>query len=307
MTNALHILVVEDEEIIAALIERTLVKQHYRVTVVGDGEAAWQILQGSQHFDAILLDRGLPTLDGLSLLKRIKADAVLRTIPVVMETGQGDLDSVREGIDAGAYYYLTKPLYPQLLISVLHSAMEQRKDLLTMLRSGRESAEALSFLNEGTFYCRTLDEARKLACGLARICPDPVQAGLGLQELLINAVEHGNLGIRYAEKTALVVENRWQDEVERRLADPAFSRRRVTVQFSRTSEEIALRIQDEGDGFDWHQYLNLSPERAFAPHGRGIAMARMMSFDTLEYTGKGNIVTVTLSCSRDAANQSGSE
>jgi hypothetical protein len=55
-----------------------------------------------------------------------------------------------------------------------------------------------------------------------------------------------------------------------------------------------MTIQDEGDGFDWQKYLDFDPERAFDPHGRGIAMARMMSFDALEYQGKGNTVVLKI-------------
>ena len=127
---------------------------------------------------------------------------------------------------------------------------------------------------------------------------------LGLQELLTNAVEHGNLGISYADKTRLVLENRWADEVERRLAQPGWGRRTVTVTLSREAGDITLTIQDEGDGFDWRKYLEFDPERAFDPHGRGIAMARMMSFDALDYQGNGNTVVVKIAGPAQAAGAS---
>ena len=53
---------------------------------------------------------------------------------------------------------------------------------------------------------------------------------------------------------------------------------------------MSLVISDCGAGFEYKNYLEMSPERAFDPNGRGIAMSRMMSFDTLEYKGKGNQV-----------------
>jgi hypothetical protein len=56
---------------------------------------------------------------------------------------------------------------------------------------------------------------------------------------------------------------------------------------------VSFDIADQGDGFDWQKYLEISPERAFDPHGRGVAMSRMMSFDTLEYIGSGNRVIAT--------------
>ncbi|HLD95062.1 MAG TPA: response regulator, partial [Alphaproteobacteria bacterium] len=54
-----------------------------------------------------------------------------------------------------------------------------------------------------------------------------------------------------------------------------------------------IRIKDQGNGFDWKKYLELSPERATDPHGRGIAMAKTLSFSRLEYQGCGNEVVAT--------------
>jgi len=51
---------------------------------------------------------------------------------------------------------------------------------------------------------------------------------------------------------------------------------------------------DQGAGFDWQSYLEMSPDRAFDSHGRGIAMSRMLSFVALEYTGNGNTVCATV-------------
>ncbi|CAK0763016.1 Response regulator [Gammaproteobacteria bacterium] len=294
MKNRSRVLVVEDEEIVAGLINIILSEDDYQVTTVGDGESAWQTLKSDGSFDAILLDRRLPDIDGMALLQRIKADIELCHIPVVIETGLDDINSVREGLAAGAYYYLTKPLQPLLLLAVIHAAIGQHREFSEIQISVRKVERTLHFLEQGTFRCRTLAESRELAQGLAHACPNPSLAVLGLQELLVNAVEHGNLGITYAEKTKLMIEYRWLDEVERREADPTYRTRQVTVSLTRSPKELRLIIQDEGNGFVWEKYLELSPERAFDPHGRGIAIARMTSFDTIEYSGNGNTVTVTI-------------
>jgi hypothetical protein len=62
---------------------------------------------------------------------------------------------------------------------------------------------------------------------------------------------------------------------------------------------VQIRIRDQGQGFDWTPYLDFDPERAFDPHGRGIAMARLSSFDDLEYLGDGNEVLATVKKSLD--------
>ena len=294
MISGANVLVIEDEEIVSALIGLMLGEHGHQVTNAYDAESAWKILNSGQIFDAILLDRGLPGMDGIALLHRIKGDAQLSKIPVIIETGLDDIDSLHEGIAAGAHYYLTKPLQAPLLLAVMQAAITQYRELSTLQSAMQQAGKHLSFLAEGSFRYRTMDDAYALAKTLAELCPDPSRSVLGLQELLVNAVEHGNLAISYAEKTALVIDNLLSEELERRAADPAWSARLVNVHFVRSLDAIRFRIEDEGNGFDWQDYLELSPERAFDPNGRGIAMARMVSFDDMHYLGRGNVVEVTI-------------
>ena len=292
--SAANILVVEDEDIVADVIQLILSESGYEVTAFGDAESAWAALKGGTRVDLLLLDRGLPGMDGLTLLKQIKADAGLRHLPVVMQTALGDIHSVGEGLAAGAYYYLGKPTEPALLLAVIRAALEQERESALLQGTLAEAVQALRFLNEGTFRFQTIADARSLAQSLARASPDPARMVLGLQELMVNAVEHGNYGLSYADKSRLLSEDRWHQELDRLAQDPACSSRYVTVQLARTANQWSLTIRDEGAGFGWEEYLDFSPERAFDLHGRGIAMARLTSFDFLEYQGNGNTVTVTI-------------
>lgn len=138
------------------------------------------------------------------------------------------------------------------------------------------------------FQLRTLPEARTLATALSDFYPQPQRAFLGISELLINALEHGNLGIGYQEKTQLLQQGRWEDEIERRLALPEHADKKVVVTLEHDSREIRLTISDSGAGFDSQNYMEMSDERAFDPNGRGIAMSRVTSFDTIEYHGSGS-------------------
>ena len=290
-----EILLVEDEDIIAMILENALSLQGYQVTLAEDGQAAWEMLEAEPHrFETILLDREMPRMDGMALLRKLKSSAHLAQIPVVMETAAGDARSVQEGLDEGAYYYLTKPFQTELLMSVVHAAVQQYRDQQQLRESVRRAEKPFAFLEQGVFRFRTLEDGRRLANFFARACPDPERTVLGLQELLVNAVEHGNLGITYAEKTRLMVDGTWQDEIERRLTLPEYAERRVEVVYAREGNEFRFTIRDQGQGFNWQKYLDFDPERAFDPHGRGIAMARRMSFTTLEYQGNGNTVIATL-------------
>jgi anti-sigma regulatory factor (Ser/Thr protein kinase) len=139
-----------------------------------------------------------------------------------------------------------------------------------------------------------MPEATSLATLLAEAHPDPERVVMGLTELLINAVEHGNLGITYHEKAELLERGDLQAEIERRLSLPERAARRVRVTFRRAAEAISTWIEDEGEGFDWRPYLDYDPERALDPNGHGIAIARGVCFDDVTYHGRGNVVVATL-------------
>lgn len=288
------ILIIEDVKSIANMLQAILIDVGYDVSSIHDGQKAWEILQNEPPYDLVLLDRELPGLNGLEILKQMKADELLSKTPVIMVTGMSDSQSIIEGIDAGAYYYLTKPTDEKLLLSVIKSAIDEKNDKNLLQKDNQNFEQIFSYLNDARFFCRTLDEARLLSLGLAKIFPDPNRVVLGLHELLVNAVEHGNLEISYEEKTKLVTSGRWQEEIDRRLSEPSFMNRSVSVTFKRSSHEIIVKIRDDGKGFNWKKYVDFCPERAFDPHGRGIALSKMNSFDSLVYEGSGNTVRVAV-------------
>jgi anti-sigma regulatory factor (Ser/Thr protein kinase) len=150
--------------------------------------------------------------------------------------------------------------------------------------------DTLMLMQEASFKLQTLADAKKLADQLALICPEPEKRVFGLRELFVNAIEHGNLGITYADKTALNEGNIWDEEVEKRLALPENAEKYVVVKIERSSDEIRFLIRDQGQGFDWQSYMSIDPFNSYKSHGYGIAMAKSGSFDRLEYIGCGNEV-----------------
>ena len=146
----------------------------------------------------------------------------------------------------------------------------------------------------GRFRIRDLHEANLVALQVAHLCPQPERAVTGISELLLNAVEHGNLKIGYQEKGRLMRNGQWREEIQRRLDAVENTAGYIELEFDVNADRVLIRVRDQGDGFDWRPYLELDPARAFDPHGRGIALARLSSFDTLEFRGKGNEVFATV-------------
>ena len=98
------------------------------------------------------------------------------------------------------------------------------------------------------------------------------------------------LALRTKKKDNYKNPEEWEQEIQRRLALPENTRKFVEVTFERQEHEISVLIKDQGEGFDWKKYENFSPELALASHGRGIAMAKALCFDRMEYHGVGNEV-----------------
>jgi len=284
-----RLLAVDDEPINLAIISECFADDGYLIDEAEDGEAAWSMMQDTS-YDLILLDRMMPKLDGLSLLKRIKADPRWAKVPVIMQTAASKQEEVRAGLEAGAYYYLTKPYEPEALRVLVKTALADLAERDKLREASGHLQLIFGLLEQGSFTFRTLDEARGMAASLANLCQDASGSGIGLLELLVNAVEHGNLGISYREKAELRRNNQWEDEVSRRLDAEPWRQHCARISVRRVDDDIEFTISDQGNGFDWKPFLDFDAARAFDLNGRGIAMARLMGFTALDYQGAGNVV-----------------
>lgn len=291
-----RILAVDDEPINLEIIGEILDDPGYRVEFAANAESALEKLEGSDDhpFHLAILDRMMPGMSGIELLRRMKSDDRFAAMPVIMQTAAAAPAQVREGIEAGAYYYLTKPYEPEALAAIVRAALADVAEQARVLRLAEAHADALRLAVRGEFAFRTLAEAEAVAGLLAALCPVRDLAAMGLSELFFNAVEHGNLAITYAEKSRLKKEDGWERAITDRLADPVLGARRATVEFDRQPGRIVFTITDQGSGFDWNAYLDFDAERATDPNGRGIAMARRLAFAALEYRAPGNVVVAAV-------------
>jgi DNA-binding response OmpR family regulator len=299
VSNSASVLVVDDHALDRKLLTAYLTPEGYDVDTASDGVEAWGKLNAEpERYDVVLLDRTMPRMDGMQLLTRMKEQEHLRMLPVIMQTALARRDHILEGIRAGAYYYLTKPYDVDMLKSVVRTAVADHQAYREMQMQVKKGFDSLRLLEKATFTFQTVEQARDIGALLANTCPDPPATVIGLTELLVNAVEHGNLGITYEDKSQLFATGGWKEEVQRRLALPENTSKRAEVSFERADGQLRFTIRDQGRGFDWQTYLQIDPQRAFDTHGRGIAMANRLSFSHIEYRGCGNEVVGTVICSR---------
>lgn len=289
------VLIVDDEPIARDILATNLESNGYTVFAAENGAAAWRLIdRHATRIDAILLDRMMPDMDGIDILRRLKMRPDVMHVPVVMQTAMGSESDVLDGLHAGAYYYLTKPFSADTLLAIVAAATRDYRGNRALNEKVRRQGRMLGNLIEGRFAFRTPEEARNLAALAAHIAPDPARAAMGLSELMDNAIEHGNLDIGYVRKSALIDSGELHREIERRLKAPEYCNRTAELHVSRQDDAIHFVVRDQGAGFDWKIYLEMSPERVFDTHGRGIAMSALLSFDRLEYRGCGNEVQATI-------------
>jgi len=117
-----RVLVVEDDEEIAQVLQRSLRLDGYDVRIAGDGEAALD-QAAAYHPDLVILDLGLPKLDGIEVARRLRA---ADDVPILMLTARDAVESRVEGLDSGADDYLVKPFERQELLARLRALLRRR-------------------------------------------------------------------------------------------------------------------------------------------------------------------------------------
>ena len=122
MSRSPRVLVVEDDRDIADVLRRSLGMEGYEVRLAEDGEEA---LSQSTVFepDAVILDLGLPKLDGVEVCRRLREDG---DVPILMLTARDGLESRVEGLDSGADDYLVKPFEREELLARLRALLRRR-------------------------------------------------------------------------------------------------------------------------------------------------------------------------------------
>src|SRR5215510_3087996 len=183
------ILAVDDDPVNLHIISEVFQREAVTISYANSGANALRLLGDPiNSFDVVLLDRMMAGLDGIEVLRRMKAEPRLAHTPVVMQTAAAAPDQVCEGLTAGAHYYLTKPYAPSTLRTIVRAALDHARDRRDLEARASTFAESMSMLVQGTFSARTVEDAQRLAGFLAQLCPDPKVAVLGIAELLVNAI-----------------------------------------------------------------------------------------------------------------------
>lgn len=293
-TTSDHLLVIDPCPDTQARIAEQLQGRGYSVVAASDPNTALTTIDMAAP-DIVITDLFLPEATGLTLLKELKARHEL--CPVIVMAKDAPEPMIVQALRIGAADYLHKPVTEEELAHALQRARTllpgdladipgvcRSEYRLTVDSDPAHIPGMISWLVKTT--ASTLPSIRRLHLRGA------------LQELLFNAVEHGNLEIVYQEKQEALAEGRYEQLLARRLAQARLRDRRVImhVLHDKDADSLVYRITDEGKGFKWRSLLMRSQEvcESEDANGRGIFLARSF-FPGLTYNERGNEVAITVS------------
>lgn len=288
MSKTETILLAEDDPSVIKYLSVALKKNGYEPLEAANGQEAIDIITNNNSIDAIISDIDMPLVDGLSLARH---NSEHRRLPFVVSTKISDSRLALTFLEFGVRDYLEKPVTENKIVSVLKNAL--------LRRSYRNSGEQAGNYEGNISHITIPSKISELAGALnwakgqtSEIFNEfEIEKFLDyLHEFLLNAHEHGNLGISEEEKSELVESERLQSEIERR---ESLTEAKITIAISVLNEEVAIQIDDEGKGFDYTKYLMMSHKdllnRLSMPNGRGVYMSKSY-FDSIEYSNKGSQV-----------------
>lgn len=298
----MNILVVDDQESILMLMQDLLQEQGYEVLTASDGAAALEVYR-DHHPAFTLTDISMPGLSGLDLLRQIKAldsEAI-----VMLMTGAGTENYAVEALRLGAANYFNKPVDINDLINTLnqYATLAEGYDIenyaAEFLKGERLELAVPNDLAHANHAVQLIVNHARSIFPLA----DIFTLRFGLYEMVINAIEHGNLGINFEEKSRALEDNRLCDLIRERALEPERLDKRVHITCDIKPEGMRCGIRDEGNGFNHSVYSKIEdPAELFEQistslHGRGILLTRLQ-FDEMTFNEKGNEVSIFKRASR---------
>lgn len=142
-----HILVVDDDDAGRDMLERRLRRAGFEVQSASSGREALERV-AAESFDLVLLDRSMPVMGGMEVLRTIRRELNARDLPVIMVTAEAQGESVSEALDAGANDYITKPLDFRVALSRIRTQLGQRRAERRLQHSERRYALAVEGAND---------------------------------------------------------------------------------------------------------------------------------------------------------------
>lgn len=239
--------------------------------------------------DVVITDMRLPDKPGNWVVKEIKT--IKKKTPVIIITGYSDHHLIVEAMENGATELLKKP-FKQKDLKYLLSKIEILLKRIHVDMSSR-------FVNWEKRHYRIDNDIHVVPIvvdylfdRVDYLCENDSFLRIGLQEVLINAIEHGNLQISYSDKQKMLDSGDYNKLLLQRAKQEPFAGKFVDIKVFSTPQYLKIIVEDMGNGFDLSELPNLGdPENFFKESGKGILMA-INAFDQVQYNEIGNTVSL---------------
>jgi len=287
----IKVLVVDDDEINRDCAETNLDRfiGYSNYASADDGISGLEYLAKNPDVAVIFLDRMMDKLDGVPMLLKMNENPAYKDIVVIFQTGDVGKEEKQECIDAGAMYLLQKPYGDTEQGLIINAAVP----IIRAKRRMKEKIQSFSGSGSTSFTFKTFEDAIDVAANLATHFPDPLAVYEAIYELLLNSVEHGNLGLGYYTKMSKLKQGKYIAEISARLVSGDNNNKFATAEIEKNDQSVKLTIKDMGKGFTFNDFKEFGTESLREPNGRGIHKARKV-FDKVEYINGGNEVVCTL-------------
>jgi DNA-binding response OmpR family regulator len=287
MTKAINsILAIDKDEYTTDLILSTLSSKGFKVHVAtGSSDGLSKFIQHKP--DLVILNMDTPTNLGFITLRDIcEADPHTQVISISLSRNE---EMAMECIRHGAKDYLKKPIEKKDLIRSIER-IENRKHLLRItsepdINCVHNEEKRLVFGNDTEALPYIINQA---VFNARAICADIENLKTALSEMVLNAIEHGNLNITRQEKASAAERGEYKNLINERRTDPRYAHRVVTLDVYMDHEKLVYTITDQGDGFDYRAIFDADPH-AYLGSGLGLFIARIF-FSQVVYGGCGNRV-----------------
>lgn len=285
-----RILIVDDQDSLRNLLVKYMLKAGLEPIEAENGKRAIELYRLMRP-SVVLSDIMMPEMDGLTLLKEIKK--IDKQAAVILMTGYGSEEVLIESLRGGAANYFKKPFNFQEVTEAIKHILKYRADI--------DSAQYYSpfITEEKKEFIFNTEEAdiypiiNQITINLARLVPiaEILNLKIGMEEILKNAIEHGNLDISAEEKNQAIELGELGKLMDSRLKQNSNSRKKIYITAKLDREAFSVTIRDQGKGFDWESLPQPTAESLLSFSGRGILLTRIY-FDEVLYNGVGNEVTL---------------
>jgi DNA-binding response OmpR family regulator len=285
-----RVLIADDQEALRELLSRLLTREGFEPIEAADGVQAVELFR-TQAPLVVVSDIMMPRMDGLALLTELKR--IDRSAVVILMTGQGNEEILLRALRGGATNFFRKPFNVRELMDEIRRVVDFRMEAArSTLFSPFLVSEKKTFViprADSPYFPIVNQVTLQLPCILPE--EDILNLKIGIEEMIVNAVEHGNLGITFEEKNKAISEGTLANLLAQRGKESDAHGRQVFVTASLTPEAFEVVVRDEGGGFDWRRLPIVAPENLMSFNGRGIFLTKIY-FDEVRYNEKGTEVTL---------------